>query len=62
MDHVSLNLSLGLDCAGCFLKALKLVHTEEQHIFHASVFQIIEHPNQNLLVSFVPTVMLRMSL
>lgn len=48
MDHAPLNLSLGIYCLNCFLKAREAIHKEKQYVLHATVLQVIEHPKPEL--------------
>ena len=41
MDDTPLDLGIRIDRADRFLKSCKPVHTEEQHILYATVFQVI---------------------
>ena len=62
MNHTALNLCLWENSLNCIFKSGKTIYAEKQNILHTPVFQVMSIPSQNLLVSFAPTVILRISL
>lgn len=48
MDDTPLNLSLWIHSLDGFFEAWKSIHTEEQHIFHPTVPQVVEHSKPEL--------------
>ena len=48
MDDAPLNLGIWIDCNDRFSKPCKPVHTEEQHILNAAIFQVIQHSQPEL--------------
>ena len=62
MDDASLDLRLRVDRLYGFFKATEPVYEKNSTSFTPRFFRSLSMPSQNLLVSFAPTVMLRISL
>ena len=48
VDDAALDLGLGEYGADCLLEAWQAVHAEEQHVLHAAVLQVAQHPHPEL--------------
>ena len=46
--EATLDLGLGEHGPDCFLEAVQAVYAEEQHVLHATVLQVVQHPHPEL--------------